>query len=96
MHLFDRLFLLKRAGSDNPRNYWPLLVPPACIGLWWCILAVAFNAAVADAFAIIASCFCAIIIALALLADALGIEDKFLHGEEPEDFERTSGSEKFS
>jgi len=96
VHLFDRLFLLKRAGSDNPRNYWPLLVPPACIGLWWCILAVAFNAAVADAFAIIASCFCAIIIALALLADALGIEDKLLHGEEPEDFERTSGSEKFS
>ena len=96
MQPFERFTLSKRAGPDKPRNYWPLLVPPVCIGLWWCILAVAFNAAAANVFAIIASCFCAIIIALALLADALGIEDKLLRGEEPEDLEQTSGSEKFS
>ena len=92
----ERFSLSKQAGADKPRNYWPLLVPPACIGLWWCVLTVAFNVPVANVFAIIASCFCAIIISLALLADALGIEDKLLRGEEPEDFEQTSGSEKFS
>ena len=96
MQPIERFSLAKQTGADKPRNYWPLLVPPACIGLWWGVLAVAFNAAAANVFAIIASCFCAIIIALALLADALGIEDKLLRGEEPEDLEQTSGSEKFS
>lgn len=96
MQPIERFSLAKQTRADKPRNYWPLLVPPACIGLWWGVLAVAFNAAAANVFAIIASCFCAIIIALALLADALGIEDKLLRGEEPEDLEQTSGSEKFS
>lgn len=96
MQPFERVALPKRARSVKPRNYWPLLVAPACIGLWWCILAVAFSIAVADTFAIITSCVCAIIIGIALLADALGIEDKRLRGEETEDFKQTSGSEKFS
>jgi len=33
---------------------------------------------------------------LALLADALGIEDRLLRGDESKDFKQTSGSEKFS
>ncbi len=96
MRPFERFSLSKRAATEKSRNYWPLLVPPVCIGLWWCILCVAFSAAVADTFAIIASCVCAIIIALALLADALGIEDRLLRGDESKDFKQTSGSEKFS
>jgi len=60
-------------------NNWPLIVPPACIALWWPILAVVFNAHVATMFAIAASCLLAIVLALAALADALGIEDGLLH-----------------
>ncbi len=63
-------------------NYWPLLVPAVSIALWWPILAFLFNAGVATAFAIVATCLLAIVVALALLADALGIEDRLIRIDE--------------
>ncbi|HXY05535.1 MAG TPA: hypothetical protein VEI05_03230 [Burkholderiaceae bacterium] len=65
-------------------NFWPLIVPPACIALWWPILAIAFNSHVATIFAIVATCLLVIVVALAALADALGIEDGLLHIDESE------------
>jgi len=63
-------------------NYWPVLVPAVCIALWWPILAFAFNARVATVFAIVATCLLAMVVALALLADALGIHDGLLRVDE--------------
>lgn len=65
-------------------NYWPMLVPAVCIALWWPILAFAFNARVATVFAVAATCLLVIVVALALLADALGIEDGLIHIDDDE------------
>ncbi|HYB51915.1 MAG TPA: hypothetical protein VED47_12480 [Burkholderiaceae bacterium] len=81
--------MTKPTVPKKPLNYWPLFVPPACIGLWWCILAEAFDTGVANTFAIVTSCAVAVVAALVLLADALGIQDKYLHGSGPDDSGRT-------
>ena len=88
----EHLPVARHARPERRRNYWPLLVPPACIGLWWCILAIAFSAKVANTFAIIVSCAVAVVAALALLADALRIEDKLLHGDKSDDSGQTPRS----
>jgi len=67
-------------------NYWPILIPAVCIALWWPILAFAFNARVATVFAVVATCLLVIVVALALLADALGIEDGLIHIDEDDLF----------
>lgn len=67
-------------------NYWPMLVPAVCIALWWPILALAFSARVATVFAVVATCLLVIVVALALLADALGIEDGLIQIDEDELF----------
>lgn len=84
------------ATFEKRGNYWPLIVPPACIGLWWLILKIAFNAKVANIFAIVASCALAIVVALAMLADALHVKDKLLHRDEPDEPDQETHTAKFS
>jgi len=81
---------------ETRRNHWPLMVPPACIGLWWLILKVAFNAKVANTFAIVASCALVIVLALAMLAEALDVKDKVLHRDEPDERDQETRTAKVS
>jgi len=78
--------LARESGQNGASrvNYWPVLIPVLCIALWWPVLAIAFGAEVATVFAIVATCLLAIVIALALLADALGIDDGLIHIQEHE------------
>lgn len=74
--------LVRESGHklDGGVNYWPLSVPLACIALWWPILAAAINVHIATIIALGASCLLVIVVALALLAEELGLEDELLHG----------------
>ena len=78
--------LLRQSGHIDAGsvNFWPLIVPPACMALCWPILAVAFDSHVATIFAIVATCLLVTVVALAMLADSLGIEDGLLHIDESE------------
>lgn len=91
MQSFESIRAATRAAPVDCGNYWPLAVPPACVGLWWCILAAAFNVPLANGFAIIASGLVATIIALALLADALGLDEKISSVRAPDDLGERSG-----
>jgi len=66
----------------NKVSYWPVLIPALCIALWWPILAFAFNARVATVFVVVATCLLVMVVALALLADALGIDDGLIRIDE--------------